>query len=149
MSLVPSIMALFTSFIPGSRLIDGGDMLALANLEFSVKTGIVALAGGGQAGAAPLPAAMNRVDTAGAGGTDSVMLPQAIPGSSVKIYDNTANNIQIFGQPTNPVTGVGDTIAPATTNAQAATATGVSQAAASICFYDCYQAGQWKQGLVQ
>lgn len=149
MSLAASIVGLFTSFVPGNRLIDGGDLLNLVNLDFSVKTGIVALAGGGQTGATPLAAALNRVDTAGAGGTDSVMLPQAIPGQQVSIYNNTSNTIQVFGIPNNPVTGVGDTIAPPTTNTQAATASGQSQATATVILYQCYVAGQWKQALLQ
>lgn len=145
MSLVSSMLALFPSFVSGSRLIDGGDLSALVSSLFSVKTGITALAGGGQAGATPLPAAFNRVDTC-ASDNDSVMLPQAIPGAHVRVYNNSAHTLAVYGIPNNPVTGAGDTIAPIATNVQAATATGVTQATAVDTGYTCYVAGQWKQG---
>lgn len=145
MPLLSSILQLFPSFQPGARLVDGGELQLLANQLFSSTTGIIAKSGGGQSLATPLTAMWNRVDTAGA--SDSVMLPQAIPGSEVVVYNNTANTLAVFGQPTNPVTGVGDTIAAAANNTQQATATGVTQATAKVAKYECYQAGQWKQML--
>jgi len=145
MSTLKDILSIFQSFIPGPRLIDGGELLALANLEFSVKTGITALAGGGQAGATQLSAALNRVDTV-ATNSDSVMLPQAIPGAQCTVYNNTGQTLALFGLAYNPVTGVGDTIAAIANNTQQATATGVTQATATQVQYVCYVAGQWKQG---
>lgn len=143
MSLLSSILQLFPSFQPGSRLIDGGDLSALANQLFSTKTGITALAGGGQTGATPLPAALNRIDTV-ASGNDSVMLPQAIPGTFVFVKNNTATSAQVFGIPNNPVTGVGDTIATNSSNTQVATGTGVALAGTKLAIYVCFEAGKWQ-----
>lgn len=138
----------FASFIPGFRLIDGGDLQTLVNAEFSTKAKLTALAGGGQTGATPLPASYNEVDTAGAGGTDSVMLPLALPGANISIYNQTSNSIQVFGQPANPQNGgAGDTIAAHNSGAQQATATGVSQGGTVVASYICFQLGQWKQSI--
>lgn len=143
---VPSIVSLFTSFQAGLRLIDGGELLQMANLLFGVETGIVATAGGGQARARPLTRANNQILTVATNG-DSVMLPQAIPGLTIFIDNIGAANLQVYGQPTNPVTGVGDTIAAAASAAQAATGTGVAQNTPTPAWYKCTVAGQWKQVL--
>lgn len=136
----------FPSFIQGLRLIDGGDLQQLVAQQFSAKTGITALAGGGQTGATPLPAQYNRVDTAGAGGTDSVMLPLALPGAELTVKNASGQSIQVFGQPNNPQNaGAGDTIAAASSNTQVATGTGVSQANTKTCQYQCFALGQWQQ----
>lgn len=146
MSLISSLLGLFPSFQPGLRLVDGGELQTLTNLLFSTKTGVSALVGGGQAGATQLLAAFNRVDTV-ASDSDSVMLPQAIPGSEVVIYNNSTHTLAVYGQANNPVTGVGDTIAAHNSNTQQATATGVTQATTLVAAYQCFQAGQWKQIL--
>lgn len=142
-----SILAYFQSFVAGNRLIDGGDLLALAKFEFQATTGITALAGGGQTGATPLNYGINRVDTV-ATNADSVMLPPAIAGAQVTVYNNSANTLQVFGQPANAGGAVlGDTIAPNNSNTQQATGTGVSQNTAVVGEYFCFINGQWKQLL--
>ena len=145
---VASIIQTFTSFIPGLRLIDGGDLLSMANQLMSAKSGIVAHSGGTQAAATPLIANFNSVDTVAAD-NDSVMLPPAIPGVDVNIYNNSAHTLAVFGVPSNPnsATGAGDTIAAHNSNAQQPTATGVTQATTLTATYVCYTAGQWKQTL--
>ncbi len=141
-----SISGLFTSFIQGFRLIDGGDLLAMVQQLFSNKTGIVALAGGGQVGATPLPASFNQVDTC-VTNSDSVMLPLALPGAQIAVLNATGQTLAVFGQPNNPATGVGDTIASHNSNVQQPTATGVTQATTLAADYQCYKLGQWKQNL--
>lgn len=143
---IPSMLALFQSFQPGFREIDGSELSQLANSLFSTATGITALAGGGQTGATALTKMWNRVDTC-ATNSDSVMLMPAIPGAFQGVYNNTANTLAIFGQPTNPVTGVGDTIATSTSNTQQATGTGITLATTRFCILVCFVAGQWKQLL--
>jgi hypothetical protein len=141
-----SILAYMTSFIPGQRLVDGGDLQFMANQLFNVTTGITAHAGGGQTLATPLSVGLNRVDVV-ATAADSVLLPPAIPGASISVWNNAAANaLQIFGQPPNGG-GVpaGDQIVPNTSNTAAATAVGVSQANAKIAVYECYSTGIWKQ----
>jgi hypothetical protein len=142
---ISSIVSLFQSFIPGKRLIDGSDLLTMAKLQFSYKSGIVALAGGGQAGATPLPAFINEVSTV-VTNADSVMLPAGIPGLAVVVINDGASTLQVYGVPANPNNGgTGDTIAPNTSVAQAATGTGVSQATVKASIYYCFAPGKWKQ----
>src|SRR5215472_5528024 len=106
-----SIFQAFASFIPGSRLVDGGDCLQLAKYLFNPMVGITALAGGGQSGATPLSLGINSVDTV-ASGNDSVMLPPAVPGTFVVVINNQASNsMQVFGQGANMGgAAAGDTI---------------------------------------
>lgn len=142
-----SIMSQFPSFVRGLRLIDGEDLRALGNLLFSYNpVGITALAGGGQVGATPLPFAVNEISVA-ASANDSVALPLAVPAKCVWVNNDGAQSVQVFGQATNPNTGVGDTIAPNNSINQAATATGVAQASAKIACYVCFAPGKWKQFL--
>lgn len=141
-----SIYALFPSFTPGKQLVDGGDCLALVNQLMSSKTGLVALAGGGQAGATPLPAALNEL-TIVASANDSALLPLALAGITVTVVNSGANSAQVFGQAVNPNTGVGDTIIPDAAVAPNATAVGVAQASAKQADYFCVRPGVWKQAL--
>src|SRR5258705_5476937 len=94
--------------------------------------GLVAEAGGTQALATQLPATVNRVDTV-AGAADGVLLPSAIPGSVVFVYNYTATSMQVFGQSSNAANAAspasGDVIVPPTSSTPAASATGVAQAA--------------------
>lgn len=143
MSFISSILGLFPSFIPGERLVDGGELQQLASLVFSSQTGITAAAGGGQTNATPVSAAFNRVDTV-ASANDSIRLPQAIPGLSLKVKNNTATTLAVFGIPNNPVTGAGDTIAASGSNTQQPTATGTTIATGVTAEIDCYVAGQWQ-----
>jgi len=145
MSTIASVKYLFQSFIPGFRLVDGGELSQFVDLMTSVSTGITAHAGGGQTGATVLPSAFNSVDTC-ASDNDSTALPQAIPGKVVWVKNNTAHTLAVFGIVFNPVTGVGDTIVPAGSNTAAATGTGVTQATAKIDAYICLVAGVWQQG---
>jgi hypothetical protein len=147
MALPSTVLGFFLSFIPGSRLVDGGELQTEANLLFSTASGLTAHSGGTQAPALPLTAAINEVSVVGAG-NDSVMLPIALPGMRVIIINDTAaTSMQVYGQTLNPNTGVGDTIAAHNSQTQAATATGVAQAGATIAEYWCFAAGKWKQFL--
>ena len=145
-----SIFDWFPSFFrtTGPTLIDGGDLQQLLKLLASSATGLTARAGGGQANALPLQATYNEIDTV-ATGNDSVMLPVAIPGLSIYINNAAAaNSLQVFGQVQNPQNGnAGDTIAPHNSSTQAATGTGVAQAAGAAALYVCTTLGQWKQLL--
>ena len=135
---MPAVLTQF-QFQPGLALQDGNALQQLVNQEFGVLAGIVALAGGGQAGATQLNAAFNIVETV-ATASDSVMLPPANVGASCYVYNATAATLAIFGQ-------VGDTIATSQSNTQQATATGITQATTLTALYICFKAGQWKQFL--
>ena len=145
--MISALLDIFTSFIAGPRLIDGGDCLNLAKAVMSSASGITAHAGGGQTSATPLTQLLNQVDTC-ATNADSVMLPLAIPGQRCFINNNTANTVQVFGNPSNPNnSAAGDTIASSTSTTQEPTATGVAQLTAVPAWYVCTKLGQWKQFL--
>lgn len=111
---------------------------------FDATQGLTALAGGGQTGATLLPSYVNQVSVAASAG-DSVMLPPANAGQVIVVVNGGGNSIQVFGQPQNYGTGVGDTIVASSSDTPAATATGVAQADKVMAIYACYSAGIWKQ----
>jgi len=142
-----SVMGLYPSLQQGSGygLPNLGELYALAASDSTAGLPLTAHAGGGQGAATPLTNYINTVAVVGTA-ADSVLLPLALPGASVVVINNAALACQVFGQATNPNTGVGDTIAPHGSAAQAATATGVTQAGAGLtAIYFCFAAGQWKQ----
>lgn len=143
---IASIFSLFQSFIPGSRLVDGGECLALANLSLSSKSGLVAFAGGGQTNATPMTAAINEFATV-ASANDSGMLPIGLPGLTVNVINDGAQSLQVYGVALNPNTGVGDTIAAHGSVNQTATATGVAVASGGAATFYCFAPGKWKQTL--
>lgn len=131
----------------GQGLAYGQDEATLLQLLFSTDADVTAAAGGGQAAATPLTAAINVVATVGAAAA-SVMLPPALPGLQVQVINGQAtNSMQVFGQATNANTGVGDTIIPHGAAAAAATAVGVPHAASLAGEYTCVSPGVWKQSL--
>ena len=117
-------------FQPGIRMFDGDDLnKAFAIDGGSYLAGIVAAAGGGQANATKLLNTINEVDTV-VTANDSVMLPQAKPGISVAVINNTANACQVFGLGTDTINGV-------------AYGTGVSLPANKTSLYYCATLGKW------
>lgn len=146
--VLKAIIDQFTSFIPGFRLVDGDELKLLANLVARARGGIVATPSGTQANSIQLGIGLNSVDTV-ATGADGVVLPLAIPGATCRLLNNTANAMQVFGNPSNPNNaGAGDTIALQGSGTYVATATGVSHAANSIAVYACVKMGQWKRGSI-
>lgn len=96
--------------------------------------GIIALAGGGQAGAAQITGMTARVATVASVG-DSVMLPQAIQGLEIMVNNDAANAMAAFPYP-------GDTIDKAAANAS------VSHMGLSLVIYTCFTTGAWRtEGL--
>ena len=94
---------------------------------------IIALAGGGQAGATQLLTGVNRVVTV-ATGNDSVMLPKTVGtcGGQVCIVINghATNSMQVFGSDTDTINAI-------------ATGTGIAHAATVVAMYVCVVPGQW------
>ncbi len=121
-------MSITTSRKPEPLHVDFADGLTSKDLiACTVKTGITALAGGGQTGATPLAGQFNVIATV-ATAADSVLLPQ-IPqdGSSVAIWvkNNGANSANVFPQ-------VGDTINALSANAALAVAATAKQIFVSV-----------------
>lgn len=99
------------------------------SVQGNVATGLTAHAGGGQASALKLTAAVNRVDTV-ATAADSVALPApSFVGQQVIVINNAASNsMQVFGSGTDTINGV-------------ATGTGVAQAAGKTAIYQAVTTG--------
>lgn len=146
MAVLSSVLSYLTSLIPGSRLVDGGDVLTGFKYHFQVQTGLIALAGGNAAAGTQLGIGMNKVDTV-ATAADSVRLPPAIGGSLCEVWNNDANSMQVFGQQANQGgLAAGDQIVPNGSNVAAAVATGVAHASNARWRYRCYVSGVWVQG---
>lgn len=99
----------------------------------SCANNVTALAGGGQTGATPLTAALNRVTTVATAG-DSVMLPTAKAGLKIVVKNTSANSLNVF-----PASG--DAINALSANAAYALAT-----VKSAEFY-CMVDGTWDVNL--
>ena len=100
----------------------------------SVKTGIVAHAGGGQTSATLLTAHINVISTV-ATAADSIKLPVSVAGMCIDASNSTAAALQVFGSGTDTINGV-------------ATATGVSVAAGKTGHWCVSAAGTWFGGTL-
>lgn len=119
---------------PGSDIeYDFGTQPALTNNPFSTTTGLVAKAGGGQSGATPLTGNINRLITTATAG-DSALLPPAVPGRRVSVFNAGVASANIFPQ-------TGESIGTGAANAAFAIAT------AKGALFDCVAAGVWNVNL--
>lgn len=110
---------------------------AIANGLRNYSDGLVALAGGGQAGSTLLALGVNFVKTV-ATGSDSLMLPPAVPGSVLLVKNGGANAAQVFANTQSSLpSGVEDTI-----NGTAG-ATGVSVGSGATAMLMCTAYGAW------
>lgn len=146
--ILKSLIDQYTTFFGGPKLIDGAEVRSLANQVVRAVNGITAFAGGGQTNATKIGAGSTSVDTV-ASAADSVQLPPAIPGTKIWLVNNTLTSMKVFGVPSNINNGgTGDTIGIQGSDSQAATATGVDQAAGVKAWYVCTRLGQWDRGSV-
>jgi hypothetical protein len=124
--------------LPGPRVFDGTDLnRALGNNLVNSQDGLVALAGGGAAGATQLTLGLNYVKTT-VTANDSALLPASIIGGSVKVKNGGASNLTIYAYPVSSLqSGVLDTI-----NGTAG-ATGVTVAPGATAEFNCSAAGAW------
>ncbi len=144
---IQSLFSLFTSFIPGLRLVDGGELLQLAKLTLGAQSGLIALAGGGGPGATQLAPGINALKTVATAG-DSCALPQAIAGLEVVVTNLGAQTSNIFPAQTNPnnASSAGDQIVPYNSVTPGTAGSGdVTLAAQNTCVFYCYTNGIWKQ----
>lgn len=96
-----TVAGLFSDLQSGARLLHGGDLKRVVDLVASAKTGITALAGGGQVGATQLSAYINEVTTV-ATANDSVQLQPALAGMEVTVVNSGANALRVYAYPANP-----------------------------------------------
>jgi len=100
-----SIQPYWTSFYPGFRLLDGGEVGNLQTQTASSKYGISAGPAGNQAAATPLGNFINEVGTAVAGG--GVKLSPAVTGLSQVVVNSSTAAVTVWGNDNNPQTPVG------------------------------------------
>lgn len=116
--------------VPGFALQNG---LLLANLmggmNFLAQNGLTAKAGGGRTGATALTGPLVEVATV-ASAADSVVLPDAIPGSWLMVRNSGANAMTVYALGSDTLNGT-------------AGATGVSQNNATSALYFCPTDGEW------
>jgi|SRR5215475_6250574 len=129
------VIDIFTSYVPGFRLVDGGDLKTMADLLFSTRENI--MAGDSQADATPIDTFISQIVDG-----DTVVLPPGLPGRYLMIYNETEQPIQIYGNPLNILTGAPDTIATDVSNQQQIM---VTQDGETISEYVCFAPGMWKQ----
>lgn len=142
---IVSVIGEFTSFINGLRLVDGGELLKMAKLNFDYNDNLVALAGGAVVGATPIKSGSNRVVTC-ASANDSLLLPTAIPFKIVWLTNDGAQSARVFPNQSNPNNGnIADTIAPHNTSVYGAS---VDVAAAAVSGFLCVALGKWKSILL-
>ena len=140
-----SVISFFTSFVPGLRLVDGGELLKQANLLFGYQDGLTALAGGGALGATPLIAGSNRL-TVVVTGADSTLLPPAIPYQQVVLTNDGLASARTFPcQSNSNNSGVADEIAPHGSSVYGASADTANQ---DTSIFFCVTLGKWKQALL-
>ena len=132
------IMDLAPSLTPrGYRLVDAGELYQLLNTLFGVQSGVTA-AGSTAATATRCTGGVIDVTTGGAG--TGIMLPPALPGKRVVVFNETATAVIVYG-----LTGrVNDTITPNTSSTPAAS---VSVAANGSAEFVCGKANNWKEML--
>lgn len=140
-----SVLSLFTSFISGLRLIDGGDLSQFAAFNHQTTSGLTALAGGGlSSSTTKLNFGYNEVSTC-ATDSDSVVLPYALPGAEITVWNDTAHTLAVFARLANPDNNnVDDLIVPQNSDSGAASQT---VATVLVAKFICFKAGVWKMML--
>jgi len=137
-SQMPSSVVLYFCATAGKWRSEGlATGFAASGLQtMSFKSGITALAGGGQSSSTTkLTSMINRVTTVATQG-DSVALPPAVAGLAIMVINKGANPMQVFGD-----NGAADTINGI------ATGTGISQGINTNVVYVCTVAGNWEVPL--
>lgn len=114
------------------QLIDGVYLLQIANGgNRSFQNGITATAGGTKAAAFQLPANVQffQIDTV-ASANDSALLPAAVTGQCVGVFNNGADTLGLYGRGTDTIN-------------QSATAVQYSLTAGQAAFFFCAKDGKW------
>lgn len=123
-----NVIEIFTSFQPGFRLIDGGDLQQMANVLLSARDNIDG--GTGESDAYPLQTYISQVVSG-----DSVQLPPGLPGRYLWVFNDSANPLQVYAMAPNPLTGYADEVDGDIM---------FTQSPGSVVEYICYSTGLWK-----
>ena len=120
---------------PGFRMMDGAYVLGLAQGQNNTFTNGIAAAGTTQATATAIPASLQFVEIDTTAASTGISIPFALPGASIRFYNNGASTLTIYPNVTNnPVSAAQDTIN-----------NGTSASLATHTAYDCFsaKAGVW------
>ena len=130
----------------GAQLIDAADLTKLTNYTMGILSGIIALAGGAQAGSPVLAYGNNEIDTV-VTANDSVQMPPAIAGAFVTINNNGANTTKVYASPAPNAANASalDQICIHGTTALTANATAITVSSGYYTEFTCYVTGVWKQ----
>jgi hypothetical protein len=121
----------FGTLISSKQLVSGNHINGFNQLLTGTATGIVALAGGGFAGAPALNSAFNELTTVATIG-DSVALPPAKSGLRVTIINSGAQQANVFPQPADVINAGGAGVQ-------------VTLAAAATAMFVAVKDGVWKR----
>lgn len=122
------IVSIFTSFIPGFRLIDGEDLETMAKFLLSAREGVQG--GDSQEDATPLQTFISQVVSG-----DCVVLPPGLSGRYMWVFNDSATPLQVYATSPNPLTGYADEIDGDIM---------FTQSPGSVIEYICYAPGMWK-----
>ena len=130
----------------GPSLIGQEALTLFANYTLGSINGIVALAGGAQAGSPVLAYNNNEVLTV-ATTNDAVQLPPAIPGAYVLINNNSANTLRVYAGAAPNVNNANalDQMCANATTALTANGTATTLASGYTCEFTCTTIGVWKR----
>lgn len=123
-----NVVQILNSFEPGFRLVDGGDLKTMAELLLSARDNIEG--GDAEADATPLTTFISQV-VDGA----TVVLPPALPGRYMWVYNDGANPLQVYAASPNPLIGYADEIDGEIM---------FTQSPGGVVEYVCYAEGLWK-----
>lgn len=142
------LKAIIDKYLPewfgAPKAISGDSLKDLATQLFSVQGNIIAHPGGGQANATPLLAAFNDVTTVATAG-DSVLLPYAIPGTTVQVVNSGTAFMQMWARANNPHNGgLQDMISVQGTNT---TVTNDSFGNGVLVGFICFRPGLWRRNV--
>lgn len=118
-----------TTVTAGTKVIATTEVTAGTFVVGSAASGITAQAGGTKAAATVLAKQFNQISTC-ATADDSVLLPAALAGRTVYVFNDGAAAARIFGAGTDTIDGVG-------------TATGVPLTNAERAVFVCFTDGAW------
>jgi len=125
---------------PGEGLIDGSTIQTCLWPQ-AARSGLTALAGGGAAGATQLLPGLNEIDTV-ATAADSCLLPVALAGATVLVYNATNTSLTVWPQQANPNNAAN--AADVITNLAGAAVLSLACAGNTVQQFRCFKAGTWK-----
>lgn len=144
---VANVQGMFSSFVSGNRLVDGGDLSQMASLIFGYSPtvqscGTAATSTAAIALGTVLGYGMNLVSVSTTGG--AITLPPAIPGAQVMVQNQGASTASLWAAFANPNNG-GSADSVVIAAASVATAASAAVSTGRVSIFMCFATGTWKQ----